>query len=352
MNEKRYQIFISSTFTDLSEERKAIMDAVLNLDCFPSGMEMFPASDMEQFEYIKRIIEESDYYILVVAGKYGSISENGISYTEMEYDYAKAKGVPILTFIKKDINLLARDKIELDPEKREKLDKFRDKISENNLVKYWDSIDELKFNVYDSLSKSIKMIKRTGWVRGDITTDAILLRQINSLRNENEELKEKILNQNNVIKSFKNDTIINLRNTKNLSQGDDVYKLFYRIVFYNNKGDMYEDDNNIELSWNEIFYEFGYKILNVANIPLVVSTKLRLIEALEGKILERDKIRLEIPDIYLEDTEIEISDKTLTTIILQLRYLNLIRESSKGNFVLTEEGEQIIVDRLLIKSNE
>lgn len=63
--EKRYQIFISSTFADLEEERKEVMEAIINLDCFPAGIEMFPAVDIEQFEYIKSIIDQSDYYILI-----------------------------------------------------------------------------------------------------------------------------------------------------------------------------------------------------------------------------------------------------------------------------------------------
>ncbi|MFR7936174.1 MAG: DUF4062 domain-containing protein [Clostridium perfringens] len=103
--EKRYQIFISSTFADLQEERKAIMDAIMDLNCFPAGMEMFPANDSEQFEYIKTIIDESDYYVLVLAGRYGSVAEDGKSYTEKEFDYAKEKGIPVLVFKKRFGNI-------------------------------------------------------------------------------------------------------------------------------------------------------------------------------------------------------------------------------------------------------
>ena len=94
--DKRYQVFISSTFADLEEERKGIMQAIIELDCFPAGMEMFPATDSEQFEYIKTIIDESDYYVLIVAGRYGSIAEDGISYTEKEFDTPKKKAFRFL----------------------------------------------------------------------------------------------------------------------------------------------------------------------------------------------------------------------------------------------------------------
>ena len=118
--EKRYQIFISSTFADLEEERKGVMEAIISLNCFPAGMEMFPATDTEQFEYIKTIIDESDYYVLIIAGRYGSVAEDGVSYTEKEFDYAKEKGVPILTFIKKNIEIIPASKTDQDNKKKKK----------------------------------------------------------------------------------------------------------------------------------------------------------------------------------------------------------------------------------------
>ena len=71
--DKRYQVFVSSTFEDLQEERKEVMQALLELDCIPAGMELFPAMDEEQFEFIKSIIDDCDYYILIVGARYGSM---------------------------------------------------------------------------------------------------------------------------------------------------------------------------------------------------------------------------------------------------------------------------------------
>lgn len=52
--EKRYQVFVSSTFLDLQEERQEIMQALLELDCIPSGMELFPAANEDQWSLIKK----------------------------------------------------------------------------------------------------------------------------------------------------------------------------------------------------------------------------------------------------------------------------------------------------------
>ena len=46
--EKKYQIFISSTYTDLIEERTRVRDTILSMLHFPVGMEIFGAADEEQ----------------------------------------------------------------------------------------------------------------------------------------------------------------------------------------------------------------------------------------------------------------------------------------------------------------
>ena len=103
ISQVRYQVFVSSTYEDLREERQQATQAVLETSCFPSGMELFPASDDTQWELIKRVIEESDYYVVIVAGRYGSLGGEGISYTEMEYDYAIEKGIPVLGFVRENV---------------------------------------------------------------------------------------------------------------------------------------------------------------------------------------------------------------------------------------------------------
>ena len=82
--DKHFQVFISSTFADLKEERQSVLKAVLELNHMPAGMELFPASDESAWDLIKDVIEASDYYLLIVGGRYGSTDEEGLSYTEKE----------------------------------------------------------------------------------------------------------------------------------------------------------------------------------------------------------------------------------------------------------------------------
>lgn len=92
---KKYQIFISSTYEDLKEERAKVVATILKSYQFPIGMEMFSADNTEQWQQIQRTIDSSDYYILIIKRRYGSMTKEGISYTEKEYNYAKEKKYPL-----------------------------------------------------------------------------------------------------------------------------------------------------------------------------------------------------------------------------------------------------------------
>lgn len=97
--DKRYQVFVSSTYADLKEERLHVIQALMEMDCIPAGMELFPAADEEQWEFIKRVIDDCDYYLLIIGGRYGSTTDDGISYTEKEFDYAVENGLKVLALI-------------------------------------------------------------------------------------------------------------------------------------------------------------------------------------------------------------------------------------------------------------
>lgn len=100
---KKYQIFISSTYKDLIEERERVIKTILKMYNFPIGMEMFHADDDKQWAQIKNTIDHSDYYILILGRCCGTlIDDENISYTEKEYNYALKKEIPILRFVISD----------------------------------------------------------------------------------------------------------------------------------------------------------------------------------------------------------------------------------------------------------
>jgi hypothetical protein len=95
----KYQIFISSTYEDLIEERRKVIENIMNIGHIPTGMEMFQAGDVSQWHYIKNRILECDYYIVIIAERYGSEGSEGKSYTQMEYEFAVENKIPVAAFL-------------------------------------------------------------------------------------------------------------------------------------------------------------------------------------------------------------------------------------------------------------
>jgi hypothetical protein len=152
---KKYQIFVSSTFEDLKDERQAVMMRLMMDGYIPAGMEYFPASPVDKWEFIKNVIDESDYVIVVAAGKYGSVDKDGKSFTEMECDYACEQGVPTLAFYRN------RSKITIDrlDSSCEKINGFIDKLKQK-ICREWDTPDDLCNFISSALKQTIDSYPR------------------------------------------------------------------------------------------------------------------------------------------------------------------------------------------------
>ncbi|MBV7568880.1 DUF4062 domain-containing protein [Pseudomonas sp. PDM27] len=188
---KKYQVFISSTYQDLVEEREQVIKAVLEMGHIPVGMEMFSAADEEQWKIIARQIDEIDYYAVIVAHRYGSVTPEGIGYTEKEYDYAIEKGVPILGFVIDNSAPWPRDRCETETKAQQRLASFKIKVK-SRLVNFWSSKDDLHGKFSISLMKAITGNPRTGWIRADQVTGAEVTKELTRLSSENASLREQI----------------------------------------------------------------------------------------------------------------------------------------------------------------
>lgn len=205
--ERKYQVFVSSTYDDLTEERQEVMRALLELDCIPSGMELFPATDEETWTLIKNVIDNCDYYVVVVGGRYGSIGPAGISYTQMEYEYALSQNKPIIAFLHKDPGLIQSSKSEQSEEKRNKLREFRSML-ERKPCKYWTTPSELSSVISRSLVKLIRSRPAIGWVRADNVPDQSASQTILLLSRRIIELEEKLKRYQEIDKKLKTSRIV------------------------------------------------------------------------------------------------------------------------------------------------
>lgn len=179
MNAKRkFSIFISSTYEDLIDERQALVGVALEKNFIPVGMEQFHAAPTSQWNVITKMIDECDFYLLIMGGRYGSIDEEtGKSYTEKEYDYAKEKGMPVLGLIKRTSAITEdkRDTGDAKYTKMEKQDAFRTKVMNGgNTVDFFEDLNGLKYVASATLGDAIEYANDTaGWVRYRDVVDVI-----------------------------------------------------------------------------------------------------------------------------------------------------------------------------------
>jgi len=332
--EKRYQIFISSTFSDLKEERKAVIESLLNAKHIPAGMEMFSASNDEQFKYIKKIIDNCDYYVLFIAARYGTINSNtGISYTEQEYDYAVSKNIPVLVFLHDDPYNLPVDK--RDDNQKSKLEAFRNKVSQNRMCRMWNTVNNLVSSVIISLNEEISENPQPGWIRGGAYDTTELLGQLNNLRIENEKLKDKV----NTLIAEKND---NKAKVEDLACGSEKYTIRGEVYRKNYGGSGYYESYSVELSWDEIFSAVG---------PYLVSSK--------NYRNFSDELESSINSAYNKHFS-SINNDCIQTIKIQLSALGLIDSSpakSTGGGIfefisLTKKGSNYLLNLKSIKKKE
>ena len=151
------QVFISSTYKDLIEERQHAVQAILSADHIPAGMELFKAGDEDQLTVIKKWIDDSDIYMLILGGRYGTLDPNsGLSYTHLEFNMAIESGIPLFVLILSDDMLLRKKLATSNPQMRDediyetksknkKLHKeFLKHVSGNKrIVKFIDNVDQL-----------------------------------------------------------------------------------------------------------------------------------------------------------------------------------------------------------------
>jgi hypothetical protein len=190
---RRLQVFVSSTYSDLLSERQAAVGAILKAGHIPAGMELFTAGDKSQWETITRWIDESDVYMLILGGRYGSIeSVTGISYTELEYDYASQQGKPLFAVVIKEDALEKKIRdgggAMLERENPQALRIFRDKVL-SNISSFFSDEKDIRLCVHESLADLRDSPSIKGWISAaDVEETKPLHEEIARLREENARL--------------------------------------------------------------------------------------------------------------------------------------------------------------------
>lgn len=341
--DKRYQVFVSSTFSDLEDERQEVMQALLELDCMPAGMELFPATNSDQWSLIKKVIDDSDYYIVILAGRYGSTGPDGLSYTEMEYRYAIETGKPVIGFIHKDKTKLPSGRCESSPDGKDKLINFEELVK-TKLCRFWETPADLGSQVSRSLIRLIKEYPAVGWVRGDLVTSESEAKEILQLRRMIEDLEEQLASSKTTAPE----------GAESLSQGIDLFEFefsFYASSSFNPyDGTRYSAKCSV--SWNDIFsYISPLMIDEVSDEELHIGINKAIAKVARLALEGHEELE------GLNILEIKMLPSDFQTVKVQYRALGLIVKSEKNRSVkdkrtywtLTPYGENLMTTLRAIK---
>jgi hypothetical protein len=328
--QKKYQIFVSSTFRDLIEERQDTIKSILDLGHIPAGMEGFPAIDMEQLKYIKKIIDQCDYYILIVAARYGSVDADGISYTEKEYQYAVETGKAVLAFVLENPESLPLDKTDSNSDTLVRLGAFRAHVMTGRIVHLWKDRDSLKYAVFKSLVATFDELPGIGWVRANRVASEDLLEQINELRIRNEQLQT-------AYDHLKDELTPKIGDVAPLDSSFSVHYSYSQRISH----EMKTYKNSVTMTWRTIFTAIGPELIK-ARPPRTIST------SLDKFLTEKNLVGEKYPHIL---------DATENQIKIQLSALRLIKNFQALNtsgamaewVQLTELGTQTLYETMTIR---
>lgn len=314
--EKKYQVFISSTYEDLQEERKKVMEALLQMNCFPVGMEYFNASDSSQWEVIKSLIRECDYYVLIVAGRYGSVEkESGKSYTQKEFEYAIEQEVPVISFVHKNPENILKKYVETDLIANKLLCEFKTNVK-RKLCKFWDNADELAAQVVLSLTSLIKTYPRVGLVKADEVSSAEANKELLKLKEENARLKQQV--------AFFSSKVPD--GTDLYLQGEDKFTVKYTVDFENEYPNEEPKIYSYETTWNDVFRNICIQLRE----GLYVNNMNKLL------------------DLYLLREGCSMIKESFNQICIQLSALKLI-EYKNGIYILSSYGYNEMIRLLALK---
>lgn len=332
--DKRYQIFVSSTYADLKEERQHVIQALMEMDCIPSGMEIFPAADEEQWKFIKKIIDDCDYYLLIIGGRYGSTTDDGISYTEKEFDYAVESGLKVIALIHGAPEDIPFGKSEQDPDIRAKLFSFRDKVMNGRLVKFWKSTEELPGLVALSLTKTIKMYPAIGWVRANQVANENILLELNELRKQNAELQKSVYEVNKQQRPA----------IDNIADIDSTFTIHGTYKYSSGPGHRTSQRKfESTITWREIFSLISPYLVEHPNDTLVEQKFASILH-------KREKNNGYSPSI---------DEQEFKTVTIQLKAYGLVTTqysvTTKGGMALfwslTEKGEQLMIESRVVRKS-
>ncbi|MBL8061293.1 MAG: DUF4062 domain-containing protein [Chthonomonas sp.] len=260
MISRKLQIFVSSTYTDMKDERQAAVEAILQAGHIPAGMELFAAGDESQLEIIKKWIDQSDALLILLGERYGSIEpKSGKAYVEVEYDHALESGKPVFGVCLSDPMINAKYQAlgkSATDEHRPQHSAFKERVMSKQCGEAND-IKDIKYEVLKTLNNYSQDEGLVGWVRADEYRQSIdLSRELQATIGE---LRTKASNASPSLKELHNEFDVFIADLKEIP-----FELEFKYKFSNEPA---EHDYRLETTLLGMCFYFSSTLISEHGIP-------------------------------------------------------------------------------------
>lgn len=337
-DQKKYQVFVSATCEDLRDERHRLMELLIAAGCIPAGADLCPRdASPQQWGLIKSLIDDSDYYLILVGGRYGTLAPTGVSYTHREFTYALTKRKPMAALIHDRPEDLSQEKRERNAEGMARLRDFRDLVSRSTLSRPWNQLDDLKPGIDRLLAQLVKNHPSPGWVKGSVLA-TVTERENQDLRRQMDDLRRQL------DQALKGPVI----RPEVLARGSDTTSIAYTCNVYV-KGNCIVTQARTQMTWDAVF-----SILAPAMMNEVTEDQMRSVLAThiaEGALKD-------VADQHRQAhavRDIVISPVVFNTIKMHFRALGYIRKGAaigpggQPTWQLTPQGDQYLVSLMAVR---
>jgi len=151
------RIFLCSTYEDLIDERRAVLESLRDLQLAHDSMEYFGARPSPAIEACLAEVAKSSMLVLVVGHRYGSlVPGQQLSFTETEYREGQRLGKVCLVYMRHDDVPVLPKYFESDPEKLRALESLKRLLNERHTVARFrtaeDLVDIIRSNIRETLA--------------------------------------------------------------------------------------------------------------------------------------------------------------------------------------------------------
>lgn len=332
MLDKRYQVFISTSGSEMQPERIILSQTLVGMGFFSWGLEQRnPLSTA----FARRQIDDCDYVVILLGSQYGEQSVSGVGYMHLEYIYAVTKQKPIIVFMHDDPASREPSLHDAKAELREKFSDFR-KLLQNEVdqVFTYRSLRDLEMAVRLNMPQMLERYPVTGWVRPQ---------NAQALHDEIDQLKARIAQMEAEAGKREPDPFLSLPKVSM----HEIFSFEYRMHAYQD-GNFKELKIQKKLTWAELLAILGSTFVNPT--PEEFFSK-RLNEYLNETGLE--DARIEMPRAHAV-ARAQMNIRALHSLKMQMRQNDWIVPTGRDDrqrllWQITAKAQKLIESNLLDK---